>query len=295
MEPKPSKSFSPREWRMIVTIIVILEAFIAYLSFIYADNKSALGYTSFAGTVISIILAVLAIGYTYGESIKQKNQTDTVANQIGSLNEVIKNIQTQSSALNSISEINDQLLGLSRSFTDGLSNTHHKVEEVGETVNKIFREFENPVHYQKIASNDLDKSFLMKLLLKPSFFAIDVSLIVIYYSLKHYNEKNGFMDKLSESSSIIVARILEYKDANSKETYSTGVTFGSVNALFQVLFSLNIIYLKEGKFFCEEVFDENIETQLLNNNKRQKGTEQNEIFQRFMGIALEYFHPHPTK
>lgn len=84
--------FSTREWVFITIILALVQAGIWYVSFIDAKSASALNYVSFAGTLISIILAVLAIGYTYGESVAEKSKKDNIEDQIAILNQAIKNI-----------------------------------------------------------------------------------------------------------------------------------------------------------------------------------------------------------
>jgi hypothetical protein len=128
---------SGREWVFIVVIISIIQAFIWYAAFVNAGNGSALNYVSFAGTIISIILAVLAIGYTYGESISQKNKGDTVANQISTLNEVIKNIKIEAQAIQDISKIQDQFQVILNGMEVGFKNTTDSFSTVSSALLEI--------------------------------------------------------------------------------------------------------------------------------------------------------------
>lgn len=80
-------------WILVTVILMIIEAFVFYVSLIHSTNTSALGYVTFAGTIVSIILAVLAIGYTYGESVINKNNSSNIQKYITELNEAVKKIQ----------------------------------------------------------------------------------------------------------------------------------------------------------------------------------------------------------
>jgi hypothetical protein len=131
------KNLSPREWIFIVLILSLVQGVIWYVSFVNAKNGTALNYVSFAGTLISIILAVLAIGYTYGESLSEKNKSNALANQISTLNEVIKNISIQSSSLDKITLINEELLQLANNFREGMSTTHSRVDDVRKAIDKL--------------------------------------------------------------------------------------------------------------------------------------------------------------
>lgn len=107
---------------------------IHYFSFIYGGSVKALGYISFAGTLISIILAVIAIGYTYGESIKQKTSSDQLLFEIAGLREIKDKLAGQVSIPENIAEIK----------TD--------IKDTKDAVNKIdlLKQF-------KILTEDLDK------------------------------------------------------------------------------------------------------------------------------------------
>ncbi|MEZ8154581.1 hypothetical protein ACED23_26400 [Vibrio splendidus] len=70
MEAQKEK-VKPREWLYIIFIIILLQFIVQAAAWLYGGNDGALGYISFAGTVVSIILAVLAIVYSYIQSLSQ--------------------------------------------------------------------------------------------------------------------------------------------------------------------------------------------------------------------------------
>lgn len=126
--------FSKREWIFSIVIISIVQAFVWYSAFVNAGNGSALNFISFAGTLISIILAVLAIGYTYGESISQKNQSDTVVSQITTLNQAIGNIKNQTDNFNQVKEISENLASFSKQMESKFDHTHKQVESISSAI-----------------------------------------------------------------------------------------------------------------------------------------------------------------
>ncbi|WP_043818950.1 hypothetical protein [Aeromonas veronii] len=101
--------FSKREWIQVTVLLAIIQAFFWYVVFENSQSASALGYVSFAGTLVSIILAVLAIGYTYGESISQKNKSDGLAEQIKTLGKLIDNVEIEAKSLEKIQDISKEL------------------------------------------------------------------------------------------------------------------------------------------------------------------------------------------
>lgn len=128
------KKIETKDWVYLFIISLFLQFIIYYFSFAYGGSVKALGYVSFAGTLISIILAVIAIGYTYGESIKQKTASDQLLFEIAGLREIKDKLAGQVNILENIAEIK----------TD--------IKDTKDAVNKIdlLKQF-------KILTEDLDK------------------------------------------------------------------------------------------------------------------------------------------
>lgn len=106
---KESRPFTKREWIQLIITLTLIQAFFWYVVFENSQSASALGYVSFAGTLVSIILAVLAIGYTYGESISQKNKGNELANQITTLGTLIEHVEIEARSLEKIQDIAKEL------------------------------------------------------------------------------------------------------------------------------------------------------------------------------------------
>lgn len=126
--------FSKREWVFSIIIVSLVQAFVWYSAFVNAGSGSALNFISFAGTLVSIILAVLAIGYTYGESISQKNQSDTVVNQISTLNQAISNIKEQTGHLEQVKDISENLAKFGKQMDSKFDQTHKQVESLNSAI-----------------------------------------------------------------------------------------------------------------------------------------------------------------
>ncbi|MFH7410191.1 hypothetical protein, partial [Acinetobacter variabilis] len=120
--------FNKREWIHLIITLSIIQAFIWWVSFQFAGNSSALGYVSFAGTLISIILAVLAIGYTYGESQQQKNSSSTLSNQIESLIKIKDKLEVQADALTGIKDLHHFLGNISQKLDGHFEETKTKLD-----------------------------------------------------------------------------------------------------------------------------------------------------------------------
>lgn len=129
--------FTTREWILSIIILLIVEAFIFWVAFQFAGNSSALGYVSFAGTLISIILAMLAIGYTYGESQQQKNSSATLATQLDSLVKIKDKLQIQAQALENIQNLKKDITDFKAEVFDHFSETKNKIESNNGFIKKL--------------------------------------------------------------------------------------------------------------------------------------------------------------
>jgi hypothetical protein len=70
-----------REWIGIIVIVTLIHFMISYVSFDFGTSGRALGYISFAGTIVSIILGVIAILYSFYQSNSQANVVSEIKDQ----------------------------------------------------------------------------------------------------------------------------------------------------------------------------------------------------------------------
>ena len=109
-EPGTIKVFSAV---LFLLLIIITEYTVIDIVNGYGNNDAITSYVSFAGTIISIILAVLAIVYSYYQSFAIQSDSSNLSNQIGSLNAAISLIKNStvglSDNLNRITEISTKL------------------------------------------------------------------------------------------------------------------------------------------------------------------------------------------
>ncbi|MFJ3447420.1 hypothetical protein ACIPM0_04165 [Pseudomonas sichuanensis] len=70
-----------REWVGVLVIVVLIQFMITYVSFDFGTSGRALGFVSFAGTVVSIIIGVVAILYSFYQSNSQANVVSDIKDQ----------------------------------------------------------------------------------------------------------------------------------------------------------------------------------------------------------------------
>lgn len=103
-------------------ILVLTQLLVTQWTVEAAGNRDVIDYVSFAGTLTSLLLAVLAIVYSYYTTTSQKSDAERIASQIGSLQSVITTINSSESRLS------DEL--------SRLSEIRIKLDDVGKSVNE---------------------------------------------------------------------------------------------------------------------------------------------------------------
>lgn len=237
------KKFSTREWFFVLILISMTQGFIWYISFVYSANGSALTYVSFAGTLISIILAVLAIGYTYGESLSQKNKSDNVSSQIAVLNEVIKNIHFESQSLEQISTISEELTRFASTFEDKMSSTQSTVKEVSTSLASFLKDYDRYDVHANISTtktSKLNKKDAAESLMKYKTPLMEICILFIIVSRdKTYKHNSEMIDE----------NVIKYierakKDFEDKAYFQDGIESlftGGVLTIISILKGLELI------------------------------------------------------
>ena len=82
-----------------VSVTVMLQYIITGWVSGYGGNHEVVSYVSFAGTIVSIILAVLAIIYSFVQSLGQQRDSATISAQINLLRHVVEEARTSGTDL----------------------------------------------------------------------------------------------------------------------------------------------------------------------------------------------------
>lgn len=85
MTAEKGTKFSTREWWFIIFTVIMIQFVVQWLSHQFSGSSSALGYISFAGTLVSIILGLVAIIYSFVQSISHTSTAVEVRDQVEKL------------------------------------------------------------------------------------------------------------------------------------------------------------------------------------------------------------------
>ncbi|MFI8147033.1 hypothetical protein ACH8JV_19290, partial [Acinetobacter sp. ABJ_C5_2] len=234
--------FTPREWILSIIIMLIIEAFIFWVSFQFAGNSSALGYVSFAGTLISIILAVLAIGYTYVESQQQKNSSATFATQLDSLVKIKDKLQIQAEALDNIQNLKNDITDFKAEVFDHFSETKNKIE----SNNGIIKQLIDGGDYEKKILNNIQDSGVNSNLIERIFsrnemniFKMGFVIAFAYIRSKVPDDPNEDIWKYMKNNSYL-KELFNSNNSLAFSMYATAIVIFDLITKLQVLNDLEI-------------------------------------------------------
>ena len=174
-------------------ISFLLIVIIQLIAFAYFDVPQLVDKFSFALTISSLILAILAIFYTVASGDKQSNQLEKILEANATLSNVVKDIQ------NATESVTD----LTQKIPEHFSNIHNKIDSFassyqGLTKVKIDEMAEEPIA-RNVECNDLTS---FKAMLGRMHFR-SMLIIYLFQSFKHRGIKInlGVFESLDISSS----------------------------------------------------------------------------------------------
>ncbi|TQL87418.1 hypothetical protein [Delftia sp. HK171] len=124
------KNFSRREWLMLIVILMMAEAGALIASHSFMEDQNVINYISFASTIASLLLAVLAIVYGFYQSESQRRAGDGVDAHLRNITATTDRMAKVSDELASnakaISGVTDTLQNLRGAIDD----THNKLNNL---------------------------------------------------------------------------------------------------------------------------------------------------------------------
>ncbi|WLH05726.1 hypothetical protein [Pseudomonas lurida] len=131
------QKFSTREWCLVIAILSLVQFFIHWVSYQFGGSPNALGYISFAGTLVSIMLGLIAIIYSFVQSISQNTSVIEIRDQVERLIIAGNEISESGRIIHSASQEVNELVGdLASKVTENTSTT----KEVFGRFNKLTSE-----------------------------------------------------------------------------------------------------------------------------------------------------------
>ncbi len=251
-----------REWLFTIAIIILIQFIVQVGALIYSSDNNVLNYISFAGTIISIILATIAIVYSFVQTISQQSASSNISNQVDKLMSIVGQIDSSKKILvdslehlNNVSQkldtsiehqskISSQVENLSKNITspdyEKLSTLFNS--ELMQKLNTEKPENTNEIH-EKILTNGYNGTQFMSLSL-------------------YYGEKNKLT--LNETfEKITTAVIHNHVEASDTTELLIQNQAGMFLGVWQILAALDLVRItdrKKGTFTLSQNFANEIDT-----------------------------------
>ena len=100
-----------REWLLVMAVLMMTEYWIVTSSYEYKSSELLISYVSFAATIASILLAIIAIIYSFVQADAQQSASAMIVSQIDSLRSVSEKLS------DSGGQITDQILRITDTAT----------------------------------------------------------------------------------------------------------------------------------------------------------------------------------
>lgn len=126
MAEQENKKFSTREWWMLILLIVLIQWLIHFWATEALSSSAMVNYVSFAGTLASTILAVLAIIYSFVQSASQQTTAETISREVHRLQSIVSNVNESTCKVNESLEKLPQII----------EQLEHIPSTVSETINQ---------------------------------------------------------------------------------------------------------------------------------------------------------------
>lgn len=115
-------------------LLVLAQLLVTQWTVRAAGNRDVIDYISFAGTVVGMILAVLAIVYSYLANASQKNDADSIRSQVTSLNDAIARADISgnrfSDEVQRLQEIRDSLSVVASTSSESLETARRTEQQL---------------------------------------------------------------------------------------------------------------------------------------------------------------------
>jgi len=161
-EYKNRKKMSTREWIMVCVLIVLIQLLLHYWTSESMNSGEVLAYVSFAGTIVSIILAVLAIIYSFVQTQAQQSTSDSISREIFRLNDITTRIDDTSKDIttavtnlpNAVGKLEMLPSLLSGEITKMISDLNTSTMTLHEKTESMKREIIEKIEGKPVVSNE---------------------------------------------------------------------------------------------------------------------------------------------
>lgn len=237
------RPFSRREWLLTVALVCIGEFLILWFAFLYGATDQVVGFVSFAATIASLLLAVIAITFAFYQSESQQRHSvaitqsvESMRAEVGSLRHARERIDAEVERIASVTNAIDKIgVGIAESRSE-LSSLREEVQRLGVGLTAKVGEAEQGV--SRHVGETWSAMDVARLVLRRTTFDAD---LLCYALSKAPETSRSYFHFLYEKYAKPVARA---RQDDQKEPDLQRV-FGYVDVGMQVLSALRAVGLLE--------------------------------------------------
>lgn len=239
-----------REWILIIALMMLTEYLVSSNSYTFKDDQTVLNYISFASTIASILLAVIAIIYGFLQSDSSSKANNKLLDSLSEFKKIhgkiLRNSQKSEKQLDRLSSITDILERLNVSMEHSSSKMsimenhllqlHKSSESVKDEITKL-SDIKNASTTEKETKNDFS---IARIILRRSSIYADF----IAYAL---NKINNDHEKISMSGlgTKYLVPIKNFVDEDSKLLFDEKVIYASIFVIVNTLKGANLISINK--------------------------------------------------
>jgi hypothetical protein len=232
-----------REWLFLIFIVILVQFIIQASAWLYSGNSGASSYVSFAGTIVSIILAVLAIVYSFVQTVTQQNAVNIIGREVDRLSGVSKSISDNEekikgtvSSLGEVSKKIDKSISNQETITKKVDGISGAVEKMANEKGRYLREADLDHSRGEEGKGDVSLSD------RPFYYGHNG---VIFDSvLLYYGELGGFdLDNIFEG--FVLPAFKRFVKVSDEDVEFLGDLKGSLNATAQCFRAFGLLEIDE--------------------------------------------------
>ncbi|MEE1952932.1 hypothetical protein ACTG2T_18890 [Aeromonas sp. 75A] len=231
-ECKNRKKMSTREWVMVCVLIVLIQLLLHYWTTESMNSGEVLAYVSFAGTIVSIILAVLAIIYSFVQTQSQQATSESISREIFRLTDITTHIDATSKdvthvvtqlpiVLEKFSSLPDIVSGEVKSMMSDISLSNKTLHEKTDLLkSEIMGKLErvNEVSQEtKILTHDEDLPYFTKIIYDVPAFVL--ASYLLFTKSNHVELSERAFETLPAEHANTIVYLLYKADAMNESYY----------------------------------------------------------------------------
>lgn len=127
-----------REWILLLLLCLVVEFLVIRSAYSLPSGTDIVRFVSFTASITSIILAVLAVVYSYYQNFAQRRDSQLVSDQIGRLREIISQVDVSTDTLEEeIQDAAETSAEIRRAVSELREESSQEFENIRENINNF--------------------------------------------------------------------------------------------------------------------------------------------------------------